>query len=382
MRRPPVMRRPGLAACRRPAASARPRRHTPRASGDRSISACAPRSPSSAVNSAKTDRANSTGWPLLAAIARDDDRLPRLAPPRDHRAHDAPIDPGWSPSATTTASTSGQRRDAAANRRRQARAPTPRSRRCARRVRRAPRERRRLRCRRRRSAHPSPRQRPRRVPHERNAVERRDELLRPERRAPPAASSSPAIISPPARATSARRNVSSGSVAHLTRPGGGSPSSDACIQRASIAAASLTRMPRTCSVSTDADAMHSAHASAVNARRRSSRRRPHLHANAIAAQRIRPLGRAFASASAPRLRGCRKCSSTTARNGVTRHARFPLRTATISARIDSATSAGALPPMSRPIGVCTRASSSSVKPSSRSSSRTAAPRFLLPSMPR
>src|SRR4029078_13559547 len=64
-----------------------------------------------------------------------------------------------------------------------------------------------------------------------------------------------------------------------------------------------------------------------------------------------------------------------------RHARFPLYTATISERIDRATSAGALPPMSTPIGVSTRASSSSVNPSLLNKSRIATPRYLLPSIP-
>ena len=109
-------------------------------------------------------------------------------------------------------------------------------------------------------------------------------------------------------------------------------------------------MPRTCSVSTDADAMQIAHASAV---KRASSIVPlddaQLHANAIATERIRALGR----------RGCVVERTAVAwmtkvleHDGAKRrHARFPLRTATISARIDSATSAELFPPMSSPIGV-------------------------------
>ena len=217
----------------------------------------------------------------------------------------------------------------------------------------------------------------------RNAVERRDELLRSEsaRAAGREQQAGDHRRRRTARAT-ARCSVSSGNVAHLRRAGGGSPSSAANSHRR------VDRQPRRRaasrarrSVSSDADAMHSAHASAVNRasvdRRRSRRAAARECGRRRADSRLRPTRRR--RRSGPRFSRMAKM--------LEHHARgTPSRTLSAAHRDDLGQDRqrhfrGALPPRSRPIGVCTRASSSSVNPSSRSRSRIAAPRFLLPSIP-
>ena len=74
-----------------------------------------------------------------------------------------------------------------------------------------------------------------------------------------------------------------------------------------------------------------------------------LNANAVAAQRVRALLRRVRSVERTSI--ARMFEVFQHRRAKRRHARFPLRTATSSARIDSATSGGLFPPMSRPIGV-------------------------------
>ena len=106
---------------------------------------------------------------------------------------------------------------------------------------------------------------------------------------------------------------------------------------------------------------------------------PQLNPNAITTQRVRAIR--TVTRVVERTSIARMFEMFQDDRAIRRHARFPLRTITSSATIANATSGELFPPRSRPIGVRMRASSSSVNPSSRSKSRTATARFLLPSMP-
>ena len=74
-----------------------------------------------------------------------------------------------------------------------------------------------------------------------------------------------------------------------------------------------------------------------------------LNSNSIPAQGVRTVGGAI------RIRQCGSIPRTAKvlenDRPVRGHARFPLRTATSSPSIDTATSGGLFPPMSKPIGV-------------------------------
>ena len=235
-------------------------------SGERSINRFAPLSPLSSRNLREHTTIEQHRMSANAAIARRDDRRLRLAPARDHRTHDRRIDLRLiAERDERRGRIRRNRRDSTAQRRRESARPI--------RILDDARVDRRARARTASASFPTTTMMTSVAAASARAASRTSgtpssgatSFCEPNRVAPPAASSTPTITMPPAEDSRPRAAASRAeAVTHRARAGGGSPSSDACIHDASSARASLTRMPRTCSVSSDADAMHSAHASAVN----------------------------------------------------------------------------------------------------------------------